>query len=85
MGHIWSRPPPVRSRNGGRNATPDAGTSQGTKDWYVIVNPCHTVLDDVNALLLQHGPDLLNMIHIHTSNADTALDLAITVLNNFKL
>ena len=53
--------------------------------WYVIVNPCRSVSYDVNAVLLQHATNLLNIIHIHASNADTAVDIAVTVLNNFDL
>lgn len=48
-------------------------------------NSCHIISDDVNVMLLQYAPNLLNILHIHAGNADTALDLAITVLNNFKL
>lgn len=46
---------------------------------------CHTVLDDVNAILFQHAPNLLNILHIHTSNTDTTLEPTITMLNDFKL
>jgi len=52
--------------------------------WYVA-GLCHTVLDDVNTVLLQHAPNLLSFLRIHASNANTALDLAVTVLNNFEL
>lgn len=47
--------------------------------------PCHTISYDVNTVLLQHLPDLLNIIHIHASNTNATLNLAVTVLNNFKL
>lgn len=53
--------------------------------WHVIVNLCHTVLDDVDIVLLQYVPNLLNILHIHAGNADTTLDLAIAVLNDFEL
>ena len=46
---------------------------------------CRTVLDDVNTILLQHTTNLLNIIHIHASNTDTTLELAVTILNNFDL
>lgn len=46
---------------------------------------CHTVLDDVNTVLLQYAPDLLNILRIHAGNTDTALDLAVNVFNNFEL
>lgn len=50
--------------------------------WYAV---SHAVLDEVNAIDLQYAPNLLNIIHIHTSNANAALELTITVLNNFDL
>lgn len=53
--------------------------------WHVIVDLCHTVSDDVNALLLQHTPNLLNILLIHAGNADAALNLTVTALNNFNL
>ena len=51
----------------------------------VAVHLCHAVSDDVNATLLQHTPNLLNIIHIHTGNTDATVELAVTVLNNFDL
>ena len=63
---------PVRSRDSGYDTSPGAVT-------------CHITLDDVNTPLLQYAPNLLNIIHIHASNTDTTLDLAVTVLNNFEL
>lgn len=53
--------------------------------WYVVITPCRTISYDVNVVLLQHLPDLLNIIHIHTGNTNAAVDIAVTVLNNFKL
>ena len=50
--------------------------------WYVV---CHSVLYDVNTPLLQHTPNLLNILHIQAGNADAALDLAVAVLHDFKL
>lgn len=50
--------------------------------WYVVRR---TVLYDINTILLQHAPNLLNILHIHTGNTNTALDLAITVLNDLDL
>lgn len=47
--------------------------------------PCHTVSQDVNALLFQYAPNLLDIIHINAGDTDMALDLTITVLNNFDL
>lgn len=54
-------------------------------DWYVIAAPCYAVSHNVNTILLQHTPNLLNIIHIHASNANAAVDITITVLNNFEL
>ena len=53
--------------------------------WYVIVGLCHAVSYDVNTILLQHAPNLLNILHIHTSNTNAALNLAVTVLNDLEL
>ena len=53
--------------------------------WYVIVGLCNIALDDVNVVLLQHLPDLLNIIHIHASNTNATLNLAVTVLNDLEL
>lgn len=53
--------------------------------WHVIVNLCCTVLDDVNAFLLQHAPNLLNILHIHASNTNATPNLAITMLNDLNL
>ena len=53
--------------------------------WYVIVGPYRAVSYDVNTVLLQHTPNLLNIIHIHASNTNAALNLAVTVLNNLDL
>lgn len=47
--------------------------------------PCHTVSHDVNTVLLQHAPNLLNIIHIHTSDTNATLNLAVTVLNDLDL
>ena len=83
--YIWSRPPPVRSRNGGRNASPNAGTSQSLEDWYVIVNLCCTVSYEVNAFLLQYALNRLNILLILAGDANVAIDLAVTVFKNFEL
>ena len=53
--------------------------------WYVVIDPCRTVSYEINALLLQYTLNLLNIIYIRAGNADAAVDIAITVLNNFKL
>lgn len=46
---------------------------------------CRTISDDVNTFLLQHATNFLNIIHIHAGNTDAALELTVTVLNNFEL
>ena len=46
---------------------------------------CHTALDDVNAILFQHTPNLLNIIHIHAGDTDTTVDITVTVLNDLEL
>lgn len=45
----------------------------------------HVVSYQVNAIFFQHSPNLLDILHIRAGNADTTLDLAVTVLNNFDL
>lgn len=50
-----------------------------------IVSHCHTVSYDVNIVLLQYAPNLLNVLLNHAGNANAALELTVTVLNNFKL
>lgn len=80
-GHMRACPPSVRSRDGGHNASLMEETLRAR---HVVASLCHTVLDDVNTVLLQYTPDLLNILHIHASNADTALDLTVIVFNNFK-
>lgn len=52
--------------------------------WYVA-GLCHTVSYDVNTMLLQCAPNLFNLLLIHATNANTTVNLAITVLNNFEL
>ena len=54
-------------------------------DWYIVASPCHTVSYDVNAVLLQHTPNLLNILLIHAGNTNSTIDAADPVLNNFKL
>ena len=44
-----------------------------------------TVLYDVNVVLFQYAPNFLSILRIHASNADAALDLAVTVLNDLNL
>lgn len=69
-------PPSVRSRDGGYDPTFHVGR--------VSMSPLsHTVLDDVNAVLLKHATNLLNIIHIHAGNTDATLELAVNVINNF--
>lgn len=52
--------------------------------WYVAGLYC-TVLYDVNVILFQYAPNLLNVLLIHTTNANATVDITITVLNNFEL
>lgn len=46
---------------------------------------CHIVSYEVDTTLLQYAPNLLNIIHIHASNTNAALNLAVAVLNDFEL
>lgn len=52
--------------------------------WYVA-GLCHTVSHNVNTMLLQRAPNLLNLLLIHTTNANATVNLTVTVLNNFEL
>ena len=92
-GHTWSHPPSrattkQRMRRQSHRETlraPIRSHLSRRVGWHVIVGPCRTVSQNVNAILFQYAPNLLNIIHIHASNADTTLDLAVTVLNDFEL
>lgn len=53
--------------------------------WYVAVSHCHAISHNVNTVLLQCAPNLLNLLLIHTTNANATVNLTITVLHNFKL
>lgn len=53
--------------------------------WYVIAVLCYTVSHNINTVLLQHAPNLFNLLLIHTTNANATVDLAVSVLNNFEL
>lgn len=77
VGHIHVSPSPDVLGVMGHMWT--AGTSDD------IVNLRRPISDDVNTVLLQYPPNLLNIIHIHAGNTNAALELAITVLNDFEL
>lgn len=53
--------------------------------WYVIVGLCHAISHNVNTILLQHAPNLFNLLLTHTTNANATVNLAVNVLNNFEL
>lgn len=57
----------------------------GWMGWHAIVNPCRTVSYEVNAFLLQHALNRLNIPLILAGDANVTLDLAVTVLKNFEL
>lgn len=71
-------------RPGQPRGTPEEEVHAGV-GWPVVIYLCHAVSYDVNTILLQYAPNLLNIIHIHASNADAALEIAFTVLNDFEL
>ena len=52
--------------------------------WYVA-GLCRTVSHNVNTVLLQCAPNLLNILLIHTTNANAAVNLTVTILHNFEL
>ena len=76
---------PTQSQDRGCDASPIQSNPSNQVGWRVVVSLCNTVSQNVNAALLQHATNLLNILHIHAGNADTNLDLAVTVLNNFEL
>ena len=90
-GHRRPYSPSRAVTDGEYDASPVEDTHQASRSGRpnshvpVRVSLCHVVSDDVNVVLLQHTPNLLNILHIHAGNADAALDLAVTVLNDFKL
>lgn len=52
-------------------------------DWYVVISHCRTVSHNINTMLLQYALNRLNILLIHTTNANAAVNLAVTILNNF--
>ena len=57
----------------------------GGVGWYVAVSHCHAVSHNVNTVLLQYAPNLLNVPLIHAGNTNATVNLTVTVLHNFKL
>lgn len=53
--------------------------------WYVVISPSHTISYEINAFLLQYALNRLNILHVNAGNANATVNLAVTVLNNFKL
>lgn len=53
--------------------------------WHVATSHCHTVSYEINTPPLQYALNRLNILLIHTSNTNATVNLAVTVLNNFKL
>ena len=53
--------------------------------WYVAVSPCHAISHNVNTILLQCAPNLLNILLIHTTNTNATVNLTVTVLHDFEL
>lgn len=50
--------------------------------WHVVGRP---ISHNVNTVLLQRAPNLLNLLLIHTTNTNATVDLTVTVLHDFKL
>ena len=44
-----------------------------------------TVSHNVNTALLQCAPNLFNLLLVHTTNANTTVNITLTVLKNFEL
>ena len=56
--------------------------------WWVgmsLLASYRTVSHNVNIVLLQYAPNLLNVPLIHAGNTNAAVNLTVTVLHNFKL
>lgn len=53
--------------------------------WHVIGGLCRTVSYEVNAFLLQHALNPLDILLILASNANVALNPTVAVLKNFEL
>lgn len=51
----------------------------------LLASVTYTVSYEVNAILLQYAPNLLDILRINAGDTDITLDLTITVLNNFDL
>ena len=86
--HVDASPAHAITRRGTRcqseERAPQLTHTSGWTYWYVTGLP-HTISHNVNPPPLQYTPNLLNILHIYASNANAALNLAITVLNDFKL
>lgn len=76
------RAPAGPERNHRGQAEPAAATKAAE---YVAVSHCHTISHNINTVLLQRALNLFNLLLIHTSNANAAVDITITVFNNFEL
>ena len=83
MGHMWSRPPPRTITRQRTRCQSDFNPTLHV--WVGVSLLCRAVLDDVDTVLFQHTPNLLNILHIHAGNTDTALDPTVTMLKNFDL
>lgn len=53
--------------------------------WYVAASHYHAISHNVNTVLLQRAPNLLNLLLAHTTNANATVNLTVTVLHNFEL
>lgn len=91
----WKRPPkpqvagaPAHRYRSDLNGLPSTTTRSRQSNlvgWYAVISHCHTVSYEVNALLLQHALNRLNILLILAGNANVTLDHAVTVLKNFEL
>lgn len=53
--------------------------------WYAAVSHYHVISHNVNTVLLQYAPNLLNVLLIHAGNTNATVNPTVTVLHNFKL
>lgn len=83
MGYIWSCPPP-RAITRRRTRCQSYGKDEGAAPQLTRTDPSR-ISHNVNTVLLQCAPNLLNVPLIHASNTNATVNLSVTVLNNFEL
>ena len=90
-------PPPRTSGDGLHTAASSTPCDHGAEDTtpvqqkrlsepqHVVIDLCHTISYDVNALLLHYALNRLNILLILAGNTDVTLELAVIALKNLEL